>query len=930
MAKSGGKKTAKGRLDKYYKLAKEQGYRARSAFKLIQLNRKYEFLNNAKFTIDLCAAPGGWLQVASKYMPVGGLIIGCDLVPIKPIPRVISFPCDITTPKCRQLIRSHAKDWKADVVLHDGAPNVGTAWVQDAYSQSELVLSSLKLAVEFLKKGGTFITKVFRSQDYNNLMWVFNQLFEKVDATKPPSSRNVSAEIFVVCMKYRDPAHIDPKFLDPKHVFKDVEALPPAPIQAGPSASQSVSTAPQTAADDLPTSSKVVLNPNAIKVFKPGKKIRQRDGYADGVTTTLFKAAPASQFIRGNGLQAIDFLGEINKMEFATEEEKGWWALPITTEEIKQNVVDLKVLGKRDFQVLLKWRAKIREEIGIGEKTRAETVKETAEIAEMEPADEETQIQEELERLTVEQLAKRRKERKRMNEKKKKAILQMQLSMIAPTDIGLALNDMALATGQVEDIFDLNDAEGKKASRAGDGGLAAAYDDHDSSDDEEEDNGLAEDVAEMMAWDSDEEDEAILKRREMEMEGMHQAYMQKMMERDAKFKVREARKLDKARSENWNGIGTAPQPDDDSDDDSEADVPAHKRGWENMEVHKAEDDISGSDTDDEMYDNDDDGERVAPRPTKRQKTSGTAPSRERLVTSLPHLEPVRPSGSKMAQVWFGQDIFKDVVDLNNLSDEEVSERGNKENVTPKMKTNDRSKRARAAAVDDENDDDEDGEDFEVVPQDGDDDTAMWNVEDENVDEKKQQQIKKHGLLTPGAITLAQKLVNRQTTKTHLINDGFTRFSLNHKDGLPTWFAEEEQKYYRPNIPVTKEAVRILRAKERALDARPMKKIAEAKARKRMRALRRLEKASKRAEGVAENGEMNEKQKAEAVEKIMRKGYGKAKPKQKTQIIVAGGGTKGLKGRPKGIKGKFKMVDRRGKKDMRGEKRAAKMKQKRKH
>ena len=117
------------------------------------------------------------------------LTVGVDLVPIRPIPRVTTFAADITTPNCRNLIRNELKDWKADVVLHDGAPNVGTAWVQDAYSQSELVLMSLKLAVEFLMKGGTFVTKVFRSADYNNLIWVFNQLFGKVEATKPPSSR---------------------------------------------------------------------------------------------------------------------------------------------------------------------------------------------------------------------------------------------------------------------------------------------------------------------------------------------------------------------------------------------------------------------------------------------------------------------------------------------------------------------------------------------------------------------------------------------------------------------------------------------------------------------------------------------------------------------------------------------------------------------
>ncbi|KAJ6503427.1 Spb1 C-terminal domain-containing protein [Mycena vitilis] len=861
------KKTGKGRLDKYYKLAKEQGYRARSAFKLIQLNKKYAFLESARCCIDLCAAPGGWLQVASKYMPQNSVIVGVDLVPIKPIPRVVTFASDITTTQCRNLIRSELKDWRADVVLHDGAPNVGTAWIQDAYSQSELVLMSLKLAVDFLVKGGTFVTKVFRSADYNNLIWVFNQLFGKVEATKPPSSRNVSAEIFVVCRDFLAPKHIDPKFLDPKHVFKDLAANTASGTDKGSSA-QNIQA----------------------NVFQPEKKRRKRDGYEDG-DYTLFKSVAIGEFVRSP--EPISVLGTVNKMTFLTEEEKEWYALDITTSDIKANCDDLKVLGKGDFKALLKWRLALREELGLDNKTKdTEDVTETVEI--VEEVDEDQQIQEELERLNAEAAARTKRERRRANEVKTRTIQRMQLSMTVPLDIGMEQFDASL--GGQEDFFDLGGAETGLRKR---GGISALGDVEDAEDSDEGEAPAADDEV----LDSDEERERKVDGLEMEMDGLYEAYRDRMRERDAKFKVQESRQKNAEREE-WRGIHEPIDLESDSDDE--------EGGWDKLQVAKQQSGDSSSD------DSDSDEEEDAPATRKRPRTETgpTKPSkRAKLVTKL--REP-QQSASQASQVWFSQDVFAGIGDAIE-EDEDDDE----------MSVDEEGAKDSEGQWEDTAEDPEDDDDFEIVKAD-EDDVDMWDVDNENEDHAKQEKIKKHGLITAEAVTLAQQLVNRQTTKTQLINDGFNRYSLNSKEGLPDWFLDEESKFYKPNLPITKEAVAALRAKQRALDARPIKKVAEAKARKKFKAAQRLDKAMKKAEGVNATSDISEREKAQQIEKVMRKGLSSGKKvKKDIKVVVAKGAHKGLKGRPKGVKGRYTMVDSRMKKEVRAKKRTEKANKKRK-
>ncbi|KAJ1565195.1 AdoMet-dependent rRNA methyltransferase spb1, partial [Nowakowskiella sp. JEL0078] len=413
------KKYAKGRLDKYYHMAKEQGYRARSAFKLIQLNKKHNFLEGAKCLIDLCAAPGSWLQVAAKYMQRNSLIVGLDLSAIKPIPGVVTYVEDIRTSKCRSTLSSTLKHWKADVVLHDGAPNVGTAWLQDAFAQSELTLASLKLATEFLAPGGTFVSKVFRSKDYNKLLWVLHQLFSKVEATKPQSSRNVSAEIFVVCRNFLSPKKIDPRLLDPKWVFKEMDDSPK---------------------DDLDPKKKKELQSAVLNdLFHPEKRKRHRDGYADG-DYTLHNTSSVGDFITSD--KFVNILAENNSLEFRNDEiSKDVLANPLTTNEIKDCCKDLKVLGKKDFKNLMKWREEMRISMGI-DQSKSSKSKESKD--EPEPISEQS-LSEQLETEKHLYVNREKRMEKKKRVRKAKQLIRLGLGIHTPLDIGIEAGSVGLS-----------------------------------------------------------------------------------------------------------------------------------------------------------------------------------------------------------------------------------------------------------------------------------------------------------------------------------------------------------------------------------------------------------------------------------------------------------------------------------------------------
>ncbi|PGH36948.1 AdoMet-dependent rRNA methyltransferase spb1 [[Emmonsia] crescens] len=821
------KKHGKGRLDKWYKLAKEKGYRARAAFKLIQLNKKYGFLEKSKVVIDLCAAPGSWCQVAAECMPAQSLIVGVDLAPIKPIPKVITFQSDITTDKCRATIRQHLKSWKADTVLHDGAPNVGVAWVQDAFSQAELVLQSLKLATEFLVPGGTFVTKVFRSKDYNPLLWVFKQLFNSVEATKPPSSRNVSAEIFVVCQGFKAPKHIDPKFLDPRHVFAELQ-------------------------DPTPN--------HEAKVFNPEKKKRKRDGYEEG-NYIQFKEIPVSEFI--NTTDPISILGEYNKLSF--EQSTGGdlalatlERLPETTKEIQLCCEDLKVLGKKEFRNLLRWRIKVREKFGLAVKKGASKPAESEEVAEVEPMDEELAIQEDLHRLRDKETSRKKKERRKENERKQKEIIRMQMHMTTPMDIGI---EQSGPFGEGA-MFAL-----KPVSRAGDvsqitsGKMVPV-----ESDDEDDSTTIDEE--------SDEEEDRL----ERELDSMYERYQADREDRDAKVRAKKARK--EFETEEWEGIS-----DSDKEDDGETD------GNHN----KLQDTI--------------------PRPAVDSKGL-----------------------SNKAAMFFDQDIFQSLGDLGD-EDEEEDEAGS-EGETAAQEQGD--------SAEDEGDYSDASGSANDVPEtqkpakldrkqtsEKRESKSKKSSKDQDIspdfEEKTQDPRKKNGqldidIITAEAMALAQQIVTGEKTTQDVVDDGFNRYTFRDTDGLPEWFLDDEGRHSKLQQPITAAAAAAIREKLRAINARPIKKVMEAKGRKKFKAAQRLEKLRKKSAILAEDEAMSEKDKAQTIARMINRAM-KKKPKQTVKLVVAKGTNKGISGRPRGVKGKYKIVDARMKKDVRAEKRLAKKRKK---
>lgn len=187
------------RRDPYHRMAKEQGYRSRAAFKLKQLNERFGFLNGAKYVLDLGAAPGGWLQVASEAVGGDGLVVGVDLEQVRPLGlgNVKTLVGDVMDEEMLKQIRD-VFPGHVDVVLSDMAPDISGIWEVDQLRQIHLARRALEIAREMLKPDGWVVLKVFQGSEYERFLKEVRIVFEFVKVAKPRASRKGSAEIFIV------------------------------------------------------------------------------------------------------------------------------------------------------------------------------------------------------------------------------------------------------------------------------------------------------------------------------------------------------------------------------------------------------------------------------------------------------------------------------------------------------------------------------------------------------------------------------------------------------------------------------------------------------------------------------------------------------------------------------------------------------------
>ncbi len=191
----------KQKRDIYVRQSKVDGYRARSAYKLIEINEKFKIFQNEMSVLDIGAAPGSWSQYVSKVVK-NGTLISIDLKKMENIQNSIQIEGDFTDFKTQSKIKKYFKN-EINVVLSDMAVNTTGIKNLDAIQTGELCKEAMIFAKDFLSKKGIFVSKIFMGSSFNEIVALGKKIFKEVKIFKPKSSRKDSKESFIICKNLR-------------------------------------------------------------------------------------------------------------------------------------------------------------------------------------------------------------------------------------------------------------------------------------------------------------------------------------------------------------------------------------------------------------------------------------------------------------------------------------------------------------------------------------------------------------------------------------------------------------------------------------------------------------------------------------------------------------------------------------------------------
>ena len=191
----------KQKKDIYVRQSKIEGYRARSAYKLIEIDKKFKIFRDGMNVIDIGAAPGSWSQYASKVIK-SGKIVSIDLKSMEKIKNTIQIKGDFTSNEVQNQIKSYLVK-KSEVVMSDMAVNTTGIKNLDSIQTGELCKEALIFSKEIISKNGFFISKIFMGSTFNEIVALAKKIFREVKVFKPKSSRKDSKESFIICRNLR-------------------------------------------------------------------------------------------------------------------------------------------------------------------------------------------------------------------------------------------------------------------------------------------------------------------------------------------------------------------------------------------------------------------------------------------------------------------------------------------------------------------------------------------------------------------------------------------------------------------------------------------------------------------------------------------------------------------------------------------------------